>query len=76
MIPGGALVAGIYADLARQLSDQFTVVTYDPRGNSRSPIDGEPKDLLLPVVFPGDHMGYAFDAAAFADVLRRVLGGN
>jgi pimeloyl-ACP methyl ester carboxylesterase len=47
MISGGALDAGIYADLARQLSGQYTVVTYDPRGNSRSTLDGQPKDLLM-----------------------------
>ena len=47
MIPGGALDAGIFAELSRQLSDKYTVVTYDPRGNSRSKLDGKPKDLLL-----------------------------
>jgi pimeloyl-ACP methyl ester carboxylesterase len=49
MIPGGALDAGIYLDLARKLADRYTVVTYDPRGNSRSTIDDATKDQQLDV---------------------------
>jgi pimeloyl-ACP methyl ester carboxylesterase len=49
MIPGGATDAGIFADLSRQLADRYTVVTYDPRGNSRSTFDGEPQELNLNV---------------------------
>lgn len=47
MIPGGATDAGIFADLARSLAGRYTVVTYDPRGNSRSALDGKPEDLHL-----------------------------
>lgn len=47
MIPGGATDAGIFADLARALAGHYTVVTYDPRANSRSPLDGKPEDLRL-----------------------------
>ena len=47
MIPGGATDAGIFADLARALAGHYTVVTYDPRGNSRSALDGMPEDLRL-----------------------------
>jgi pimeloyl-ACP methyl ester carboxylesterase len=49
MIPGGALDAGIYADVAQKLAGTFTVVTYDPRGNSRSKLDGKPADQNIDV---------------------------
>jgi pimeloyl-ACP methyl ester carboxylesterase len=49
MIPGGALDAGIYDDVAQKLAGRFTVVTYDPRGNSRSTLDGEPTDQIIDV---------------------------
>ena len=41
-IPGGPADAGVFAPIRSELSDRYTVVTYDPRGLSRSPIDGEP----------------------------------
>jgi pimeloyl-ACP methyl ester carboxylesterase len=40
IIPGGPQDAGVFAELARRLADRYTVVTYDPRGNSRSPFEG------------------------------------
>jgi pimeloyl-ACP methyl ester carboxylesterase len=49
MIPGGALDAGIYAGLSRQMAGRYTVVTYDPRGNSRSTLDGAPEDQQLDI---------------------------
>jgi pimeloyl-ACP methyl ester carboxylesterase len=49
MIPGGATDAGIFADLARQLADRYTVFTYDPRGNSRSTFEGKPQEQHLDV---------------------------
>jgi hypothetical protein len=36
LIPGGPADAGIFAALRDVLSDRYTVVPYDPRGNSRS----------------------------------------
>jgi pimeloyl-ACP methyl ester carboxylesterase len=44
MIPGGPTDAGIFAGLAHFLADRYTVVRYDPRGNSRSLLDGSPED--------------------------------
>jgi pimeloyl-ACP methyl ester carboxylesterase len=40
LIPGGPADAGVFADLAGFLADRYTVVAYDPRGNSRSVTDG------------------------------------
>ena len=45
LIPGGAQDAGVFAALARALSDQFTVIALDPRCNSRSPFDDRTSDL-------------------------------
>jgi pimeloyl-ACP methyl ester carboxylesterase len=36
LIPGGPMDAGGFASVASLLTDQYTVVTYDPRGLSRS----------------------------------------
>ena len=47
LIPGGATDAGIFAELSRAMAGHFTVVTYDPRGNSRSAFDGKLDDLRL-----------------------------
>ncbi len=40
IIPGGPQDAGVFAEISRVLADRYTVVTYDPRGNSRSPFQG------------------------------------
>jgi pimeloyl-ACP methyl ester carboxylesterase len=44
LISGGPTDADVYAGLARSLADRYTVVTYDPRGNSRSRVEGQPED--------------------------------
>ncbi|QUX27440.1 alpha/beta hydrolase [Nocardiopsis akebiae] len=49
MIPGGPQDAGVYTALAEHLSDRYTTVAYDPRGNSRSRLDGEPEDQRVEV---------------------------
>ncbi|MEV4001714.1 alpha/beta fold hydrolase [Actinomadura sp. NPDC049753] len=43
LICGGIYDAAGYAGLADLLADRYTVVTYDRRGNSRSPLDGPPE---------------------------------
>jgi pimeloyl-ACP methyl ester carboxylesterase len=48
-IPGGPADAGVFADIAGILADRYTVVTYDPRGNSRSTLDGPPEDQRVEV---------------------------
>jgi pimeloyl-ACP methyl ester carboxylesterase len=42
LICGGVYDAAGYAGLAERLADRYTVVTYDRRGNSRSPLTGPP----------------------------------
>jgi pimeloyl-ACP methyl ester carboxylesterase len=64
IIPGGPQDPGVFADVSRHLADRYTVVAYDPRGNSRSTFDGEPEELQLDV--------QADDAAA----LIEALGGG
>ena len=44
MIPGGPADAGAFADLAPLMADKYKTVCYDPRGNSRSVLDGPPQD--------------------------------
>jgi pimeloyl-ACP methyl ester carboxylesterase len=55
-ITGGPTDAGMFTDLAGRLADRYTVVTYDQRGHSRSPLDAEPEEM--PVALHAD------DAAA------------
>lgn len=42
MIPGGGGDAGYYEPIASRLTAGYTVVSYDRRGNSRSPLRGDP----------------------------------
>lgn len=49
IIPGGPQDAGVFAELSGALADRYTVVAYDPRGNSRSTFTGEPEGLQVDV---------------------------
>ena len=44
LIPGGGTDAGVFDGIVGQLAADYTVVAYDPRGNSRSRYDGTPSD--------------------------------
>ncbi|UOZ04373.1 alpha/beta fold hydrolase [Amycolatopsis sp. WQ 127309] len=47
LIPGGPADATGFAPIRPLLAEDHTVVTFDPRGISRSPLDGEPGDHTL-----------------------------
>src|SRR5262249_59794224 len=49
LICGGVYDAAGYAALAERLAGRYTVVTYDRRGNSRSPLDGPPAPQRIQV---------------------------
>jgi pimeloyl-ACP methyl ester carboxylesterase len=55
LISGGPTDAGMFTDLAGRLADRYTVVAYDQRGHSRSPLDAEPDDI--PVALHADDAG-------------------
>jgi pimeloyl-ACP methyl ester carboxylesterase len=44
LIPGGAADSTMFAAIGPLLAEDHTVVKYDPRGISRSPLEGEPGD--------------------------------
>jgi pimeloyl-ACP methyl ester carboxylesterase len=60
LIPGGPTDADVFTPIREVLSDHYTVVTYDPRGLSRSPLDGEPEDTSV---------------QTFADDAHKLLAG-
>ncbi len=49
LVAGGSADAGVYEPVAACLAGDYTVVTYDPRGNSRSPLDGPWEDQRIEV---------------------------
>ncbi|GHF37904.1 hydrolase [Kitasatospora xanthocidica] len=49
LVPGGASDAAVFEALAEQLAARYRVVSYDPRGISRSPLDGPPVDQQVEV---------------------------
>src|SRR6185312_17058253 len=61
LIPGGPTDAGVFAELSRHLADRYTVVAYDPRGNSRSTLDSPPEEQRVDL--------HADDAARLIDEL-------
>ncbi|MCX4526940.1 MULTISPECIES: alpha/beta fold hydrolase [unclassified Streptomyces] len=44
LVPGGGADAALFDGVADALARHFTVVAYDPRGRTRSPLDGPPED--------------------------------
>lgn len=84
LIPGGAGDAASYDHAAAALADRYTVVSYDPRGMSRSPLDGPPADqrvevhgedafLLLDAVAPDGEPAYVFGCSSGAIVAVDLL---
>jgi pimeloyl-ACP methyl ester carboxylesterase len=75
LICGGVYDAAGYAGLAEQLADRYTVVTYDRRGNSRSPLDGAPQAQSIEV--HGDDAHRVLSAAGVtADGPAYVFGNS
>jgi pimeloyl-ACP methyl ester carboxylesterase len=60
LISGGPTDADVYAGLAPVLADNYTIVTYDPRGNSRSTAESPAKDWGIDV--HGDDAARLLDA--------------
>jgi pimeloyl-ACP methyl ester carboxylesterase len=54
MMPGGPADAGAFRRIAADLEVDYTVVTYDPRGLSHSPLDGPVNDERIVQVFADD----------------------
>ncbi len=72
-IPGGPTEAGIFTAFAEQLADRYTVVTYDPRGHSRSTVENRDEDVSV--------AQHADDAAALIEEVSQaepayVLGSS
>ena len=54
MMPGGPADAGAFRRIAGYLDSHYTVVTYDPRGLSHSPLEGPVKDERIVQIFADD----------------------
>jgi pimeloyl-ACP methyl ester carboxylesterase len=74
LICGGVYDAAGYAGLAGQLADRYTVVTYDRRGNSRSPLDGPAERQSIEV--HGDDAHRVLNAVGVAGEERAYVFGN
>jgi pimeloyl-ACP methyl ester carboxylesterase len=72
LIPGGPADAAVFAGLAPFLTDRYTVMPYDPRGNSRSLPDDPTADQDLDV--HGDDAAALL--AAVTDQPAYVLGNS
>jgi pimeloyl-ACP methyl ester carboxylesterase len=85
MIPGGPADAGVFASIAPALADRYRVVSYDPRGNSRSGVDGAPDDWSVDVhaddasrllTAVGDGPAYVFGNSSGAFVALALAVGH
>ena len=54
MMPGGPADAGAFRNIAGPLASDYTVVTYDPRGLSHSPLEGTLNDERIVEIFADD----------------------
>ncbi|GAA4587343.1 alpha/beta hydrolase [Planotetraspora phitsanulokensis] len=74
LICGGVYDAAGYAGLADRLADRYTVVTYDRRGNSRSPLDGPREHQSIEV--HGDDAHRVLDAVGVTAGEPAYVFGN
>jgi pimeloyl-ACP methyl ester carboxylesterase len=75
LVCGGLYDAAGYAGLAGQLAGRYTVVTYDRRGNSRSPLDGPPEEQRIEVHGDDAHRVLAAVGVTSGDPAR-VFGNS
>ncbi|MFF3444553.1 alpha/beta fold hydrolase [Streptosporangium sp. NPDC002721] len=75
LICGGIYDAARYAELAQRLADRYTVVTYDRRGNSRSPLDGPPESQSIETHADDAHR-VLVEAGVTADEPAYVFGNS
>src|SRR5438067_13076508 len=68
LIAGDGTDAGVYSGIVGQLAAEYTVVTYDPRGNSRSRYDGDATDECVEQS--------AADALALIDAVAGGVAGE
>ena len=54
MMPGGPADAGAFRNIAEYLASDYTLVTYDPRGLSHSPLEGALRDDRIVEIFADD----------------------
>ena len=85
LIPGGGGDAEMYAGVSRLLAERFTVITFDRRGNSRSPLDNMSTPVgvaeqAADVVAVLDHYGidraYVFGSSSSAIITLELLANH
>ena len=86
LIPGGNGDAGPYEGVAELLADRFTVVSYDRRGFSRSPLDGpvdregrpasDVEDAAALIDAYGGGSGYVFGSSSGAIVALHLVAAH
>ncbi|MDS0139369.1 MULTISPECIES: alpha/beta hydrolase [unclassified Amycolatopsis] len=85
LVPGGPADAQVFTHLRPLLAEDHTVVTFDPRGLSRSPLDGTPGPdpvgdhagdvhRLLAEVGPADVLASSGGAITLLELLRHHAG--
>jgi pimeloyl-ACP methyl ester carboxylesterase len=74
LIAGGPADASVFAGVADVLGRHYTVVTYDPRGNSRSRLDGAPEDWRADV--HGDDAAQLIEAIGGGRGAAYVFGNS
>ncbi|MET9646983.1 alpha/beta hydrolase [Streptomyces syringium] len=77
LIAGGNSDAAVFDPMAAALAENHRVLTYDPRGNSRSPLDGPPVDQRIDVHTDDAYrlLGHVAAAGESARVFGSCSGG-
>jgi pimeloyl-ACP methyl ester carboxylesterase len=75
LIAGGNMDAAAFEGLAGEMADTFQVITFDPRGNSRSPLDAAPTAQTIEV-HAGDASALLAHTAAEAAIVFGTSSGG